>query len=195
MIRIDELDPMFQRLTDFGHLRPGTYDILSRRYDQMPDFGIGHAPVIAEPARVPFTLPDVKREQIDALLVEEGFTELNTESLLAYVRDGTVGTVCIYEASSEDKIREHAQRADLPVGRELPNGSGRAQVRRLQRYRMWPRSGIGNLGLGNRAGWIYRPAADRDSSICRRRNGKWKSHRGAQVDSGNRSRPLQCADR
>ena len=28
---------------------------------------------------------------------------------------GSVGTVCIYEASSEEKIREHAQRADLPA--------------------------------------------------------------------------------
>lgn len=29
--------------------------------------------------------------------------------------DGQVGTVCIYQASSEEKIREHAQRADLPA--------------------------------------------------------------------------------
>jgi sporulation protein YlmC with PRC-barrel domain len=29
--------------------------------------------------------------------------------------DGTVGTVCIYEASSPEAIREHAQRADLPA--------------------------------------------------------------------------------
>ena len=29
--------------------------------------------------------------------------------------DGTVGTVCIYEASSPEAIREHADRADLPV--------------------------------------------------------------------------------
>jgi Protein of unknown function (DUF4242) len=28
---------------------------------------------------------------------------------------GSVGTVCIYEASSPDAIREHATRADLPV--------------------------------------------------------------------------------
>ena len=28
---------------------------------------------------------------------------------------GQVGTVCIYQASSEQKIREHAQRADLPA--------------------------------------------------------------------------------
>jgi sporulation protein YlmC with PRC-barrel domain len=28
---------------------------------------------------------------------------------------GSVGTVCIYEASSPEAIRDHAQRADLPV--------------------------------------------------------------------------------
>ena len=28
---------------------------------------------------------------------------------------GSVGTVCIYQASSPDKIREHASRADLPA--------------------------------------------------------------------------------
>jgi hypothetical protein len=29
--------------------------------------------------------------------------------------DGKVGTVCIYQASSPEAIREHAKRADLPV--------------------------------------------------------------------------------
>ena len=29
--------------------------------------------------------------------------------------DGSVGTVCIYQASSEDAIRKHANAADLPV--------------------------------------------------------------------------------
>ncbi len=29
--------------------------------------------------------------------------------------DGRLGTVCIYQASSPEKIHEHAQRADLPV--------------------------------------------------------------------------------
>lgn len=29
--------------------------------------------------------------------------------------DGTVGTVCIYQASSPEAIREHASRADLPA--------------------------------------------------------------------------------
>ena len=29
--------------------------------------------------------------------------------------DGTVGTVCIYEASSPEAVRKHAELADLPV--------------------------------------------------------------------------------
>jgi hypothetical protein len=30
-------------------------------------------------------------------------------------RDGTVGTVCVYQASSPEAIRAHAARADLPI--------------------------------------------------------------------------------
>ena len=37
--------------------------------------------------------------------------------------DGAVGTVCIYEASSPEAIREHAQRADLPVDEIVPIGA------------------------------------------------------------------------
>jgi Protein of unknown function (DUF4242) len=33
---------------------------------------------------------------------------------------GSVGTVCIYEASSPEAIREHASRADLPVDDIIP---------------------------------------------------------------------------
>jgi hypothetical protein len=34
--------------------------------------------------------------------------------------DGAVGTVCIYEASSPEAIRKHAQLADLPVDEIIP---------------------------------------------------------------------------
>ena len=34
--------------------------------------------------------------------------------------DGTLGTFCIYQGSSEEKIREHAQRADLPATDVFP---------------------------------------------------------------------------
>ena len=33
---------------------------------------------------------------------------------------GSVGTVCIYEATSPEAIREHANRADLPVDEIIP---------------------------------------------------------------------------
>ncbi|MEA2312387.1 MAG: hypothetical protein QOE28_2355 [Solirubrobacteraceae bacterium] len=41
----------------------------------------------------------------------------------SYVLDegaGSVGTVCIYEASSPEAIREHASRAELPVDEIIP---------------------------------------------------------------------------
>jgi uncharacterized protein DUF4242 len=34
--------------------------------------------------------------------------------------DGAVGTVCVYQASSPEAIREHAERADLPVDEIIP---------------------------------------------------------------------------
>jgi thiamine biosynthesis protein ThiC len=36
--------------------------------------------------------------------------------------DGRVGTVCIYQATSEDAIREHARRADLPADEVIAVG-------------------------------------------------------------------------
>jgi hypothetical protein len=41
----------------------------------------------------------------------------------SYVLDegaGTVGTVCVYQASSPDAIRDHARRAGLPVDEIIP---------------------------------------------------------------------------
>ena len=34
--------------------------------------------------------------------------------------DGTLGTVCIYQAEDEDVIMEHAQRAELPADEVIP---------------------------------------------------------------------------
>ena len=34
--------------------------------------------------------------------------------------DGTLGTVCIYQAEDEDAILEHAQRAELPADEVIP---------------------------------------------------------------------------
>jgi hypothetical protein len=36
-------------------------------------------------------------------------------SYVVHETDGTLGTVCIYEASSPEKIQEHASRAGIPA--------------------------------------------------------------------------------
>jgi hypothetical protein len=36
-------------------------------------------------------------------------------SYVVHEPDGGLGTICIYQASSPEKIREHASRADLPA--------------------------------------------------------------------------------
>jgi hypothetical protein len=35
-------------------------------------------------------------------------------------RDGSLGTICIYQGSSEEAIRDHAERADLPCDEVVP---------------------------------------------------------------------------
>ena len=35
-------------------------------------------------------------------------------------RDGSLGTVCIYQAVSPEAIRKHASRADLPMDETIP---------------------------------------------------------------------------
>jgi thiamine biosynthesis protein ThiC len=51
---------------------------------------------------------------------EVGDTEMSDDirwirSYVVHESDGSLGTICIYQASSPEKIREHASRADLPA--------------------------------------------------------------------------------
>jgi len=78
-------------MDEYGHLRPGTYDILSRRYDQMPDLGMNDSQVRPEFAQNDFVLSVQQTRAIDLLLQAEGFTELDAAKLLDYVRSATVG--------------------------------------------------------------------------------------------------------
>ena len=41
-------------------------------------------------------------------------------SYVVQEESGRLGTVCIYEGSSPEKVREHAERADLPVDEVIP---------------------------------------------------------------------------
>jgi phosphoenolpyruvate synthase/pyruvate phosphate dikinase len=75
----------------YGHLRPGTYDILSMRYDKRDYLGFSSAPVAASPHSVeqaPITLSDMAA--IDRCLAQEGFN-LSAAQLLDYVRSAVAG--------------------------------------------------------------------------------------------------------
>jgi phosphohistidine swiveling domain-containing protein len=78
-------------MAEYGHLRPGTYDILSRRYDQMPDLGINDTQVRPEQELKEFMLSPQQRREIDQLLQVEDFSEFDVDKLLAYVQAATVG--------------------------------------------------------------------------------------------------------
>lgn len=78
-------------MAEYGHLRPGTYDILSRRYDQMPDLGINDSQVRPEQELNEFVLSAQQKSAIDQLLQAEGFQELDADKLLAYVKTATIG--------------------------------------------------------------------------------------------------------
>ena len=78
-------------MAEYGHLRPGTYDILSRRYDQMPDLGVNDTQVHPKQELKEFMLSEQQRREIDQLLEAEGFSEFDADKLLSYVQDATVG--------------------------------------------------------------------------------------------------------
>ena len=70
----------------YGHLRPGTYDLLSPRYDQAREFFDGVQP---SPPHVPeesFVVGDDQRDAIGRLLSEAGLGEISASQLLDYLR-------------------------------------------------------------------------------------------------------------
>ncbi len=78
-------------MQEYGHLRPGTYDILSRRYDQMANFGVNDSQIRPEQDHNLFVLSAEQKQAIDLILQAEGFPELNADGLLDYVQTATAG--------------------------------------------------------------------------------------------------------
>ena len=73
-------------MVQYGHLRPGTYDILSPRYDQRTDDDmVGRSSRSANEASK-FVVSNHLILEIDALLNFDGF-ELDATELLAYIQD------------------------------------------------------------------------------------------------------------
>jgi glutamine kinase len=80
-----------QFLDKYGHLRPGTYDIMSSRYDQMPDFDQLEYETVQnkEISTVDLTLS--QKKLIDNLLKSKGFTGMDCDNFLIYVSQATAG--------------------------------------------------------------------------------------------------------
>lgn len=82
------LDDILQR---YGHLRPGTYDILSLRYDQMADFGKEIAGKRQKKVLAEFELSPEKQQKIDQLLQQHKFENISCHDLFEYFRQAIVG--------------------------------------------------------------------------------------------------------
>ena len=83
--------PRHKFMEVYGHLRPGTYDINSLRYDQMQDLGASNLDVRTVAATKEYFLTNNQREQINTLLKGEGFSEVTADQLLAYVKQAIAG--------------------------------------------------------------------------------------------------------
>jgi thiamine biosynthesis protein ThiC len=62
--------------------------------------------------------PDLEVAAAESIRVADEEMPDQIKWIRSYVieeEDGTLGTVCIYQAEDEDAIMEHAQRADLPA--------------------------------------------------------------------------------
>jgi phosphohistidine swiveling domain-containing protein len=75
----------------YGHLRPGTYDIMSRRYDQMSNLSNGVNFNQSQQQFASFQFSNKQKQQINELLREEGFGGFNTDDLLSYINDAITG--------------------------------------------------------------------------------------------------------
>ncbi len=96
-------------LAKYGHLRPGTYDILSARYDEAPDRYLGGEAAIAhEPKAVePFQLTAEQGRALSSLLAEHGLT-MNAAELFEFFRfaiQGREHAKFVFTRSLSDVLR------------------------------------------------------------------------------------------
>ena len=77
----------------YGHLRPGTYDILSQRYDQTTAFevSVNEEDRNSERAISNFELSKSQELKINELLKESGLDGVTPQSLLKYISDAISG--------------------------------------------------------------------------------------------------------
>jgi adenylylsulfate kinase-like enzyme/phosphohistidine swiveling domain-containing protein len=132
-------------LERYGHLRPGTYDILSPRYDEAPDLYFDWtAPRMPEPETPRFSLSVAQLRHIERLLREHQL-EHDVLSFIEFIKAGIEGrefAKFIFTRSLSDALvlirqlgEEHGIAAedcaflDFTAIRELHHGSGAVAAR------------------------------------------------------------------
>ncbi len=78
-------------MSRYGHLRPGTYDIMSNRYDQMGDISNSVIPLQPKDKARLFEFSKKQQQQINTLLEYNGFGDFMADDLLNYMREATIG--------------------------------------------------------------------------------------------------------
>jgi len=78
-------------MSRYGHLRPGTYDIMSLRYDQMGGISNGSILPQQEYKMELFQFSQKQQKQVNTLLEDNGFSDVKADDLLNYIREATVG--------------------------------------------------------------------------------------------------------
>jgi hypothetical protein len=75
----------------YGHLRPGTYEVTSLRYDEREDLFAGSMPKHISDETSSFTLTVGERKRLDALLRESNLDVLQADGLLNYAQRAIAG--------------------------------------------------------------------------------------------------------
>ncbi len=76
-------------LSDYGHLRPGTYDILSQRYDENFE-GYFSINIQVESEVSEFEFSKEQDQKIERALIENGI-KINTQQLICFIREAIQG--------------------------------------------------------------------------------------------------------
>lgn len=139
-------------LHHYGHLRPGTYDILSLRYDQRPQLFEGTAS-LAEPEEVHFELSQEEEEGLKRLLSESQFP-VTPRQLVQY---------CAEAIAAREELKFH-------FTRHLSNAL--EVLLRWAELQGLGREPLSHLSLFQLLGLRENPIVERPASILR----EWSDH-------------------